>query len=479
MVSKVVNDIKGIMNSNSAAFFGVSSKSGKLGNVLMQGFLDIGFKGKLYPINPNAREILGIKAYSSLNEIDEPIDLAIIALHPKIVLKVVEDCVKKQVKGIIVFSSGFREKNQEGKELENKLLELIKNTNTMIVGPNCMGIYSPSTNLSFFPDLYKEPGSVGFISQSGSIASFMAYLGPLNGFGYSRIISIGNAVDLSFNDFLEYLGEDSETKMICAYLEGLEDGNRFIELVKKICPKKPIIIWKVGDTVKGSEAAQSHTGSIGGSKQLWDAIYAQTGLIKVNHVRELIEHIMAFINPYLPKSNRVAIISGPGGPAVSAVDACEKFGLKIAEISQESAEKIAKLIPEFGTSVKNPIDISLTGSMNPDLYQKTVEIVGSDDNVDLILIYVGTLQKIVVRGLIKAQEIVKKPIAIVEGISSLMVEIFDSMKSFYAPIKTKRYPETMRRLFQSSITLHPNEYAAAKVFMNLVKYSKYLNQNLK
>ncbi|MHA1378902.1 MAG: acetate--CoA ligase family protein [Candidatus Helarchaeota archaeon] len=474
MTSKVVRDIESIMNSRSVAFFGVSARSGKLGNLLLQGFIDLKFNGNLYPINPNSEEIMGLKAYKNIKDIDGEVDLAIISLHPKKVLLVVKECIEKRVKGIVIFSSGFREKSSEGKELENQLLDLIKNTNTRIIGPNCMGIYSPSTKLSFFPGLSDISGPVGFLSQSGSIANILTYLGILNGIGFSRIVSYGNGLDLNFNDFLEYLGEDPETKIICGYVEGMEDGQRLITLAKRISQKKPIIIWKVGETKSGAMAAKSHTGSLCGSKEIWEGIYKQTGIIKVDNFQDLLGNILAFINPYLPKGNKVAIISGPGGPAVSTADACEKAGLELAELSEDTKKQISEILPEFGTSVKNPIDLSLQIAFDQNLNDKAVGIVGKDQNVDLIVLFIGTLQKNIVRGLARAQSKIRKPIAVVQAVNSTSAASSGHMKNLYGPINQKRFPAFMQKMYNAGISLHTTEHQAAKVLMNLVKYSKFL-----
>ena len=238
-------------------------------------------------------------------------------------------------------------------------------------------------------------------------------------------------------------------------------------------------MWKVGETNAGTRAAKSHTGSFCGSKDIWEGIYEQTGIIKVDNMQDLLGHILAFINPYLPNGNKVVIISGPGGPAVSAADACEKAGLELATLSEETRNKILEFLPEFGTSVKNPIDLSLQIAFNPSLYDKTVEIIGKDENVDLILLYVSTLQKSIIRGFIKAQDKIKKPISIVQAINTTAVASYGPLKNLYAPINPKKIPQFTKRLYNAGISIHPNEHAAAKVLMNMVEYSKYLKKHRK
>ncbi|NVM30552.1 MAG: CoA-binding protein [Candidatus Helarchaeota archaeon] len=478
-MSQVVEQIDGLFHTRSIAVFGASAKGGRQGNLLLQGFIDIGFDGELIPIHPNATEVMGLKAYPNLKEYGKPVDLAVLSIHPAKVFDAVRDCVENgKARGIIIFSAGFREQGSEGKNLEEEIARYATARGTRIIGPNCMGLYAPSTKLSFFPGLPTEQGIVAFISQSGSLAVHLNFMAALKGIYFSKMISCGNSVDLDLSDFLEYLGADPETKVITCYIEGIKDGNRFIQVAKEVSKQKPIIVWKVGDTPGGQRAAQSHTGAISGDAEIWERVFDQAGIIRVNNLNEMIGHIGAFLHPFLPKGNRVAIISGPGGPAVSSADACEKAGLQLASIAPKIKQEMAEVLPEFGTSVRNPIDLSLAVAFDPTINSKAVAIVGKDENVDSLLMYVSTLQKSVLKGVLKAQEQIRKPIALVTSIDpTCSFQGAESIRTLFNPIRPKRVVKTLQELNENGISVHLTEQDAAKALVALWKYQQYLYQN--
>jgi acetyl-CoA synthetase (ADP-forming) len=443
-----------------------------LGNVLLQGFIDQEFP-KIFIINPTITEpnvkIMGIPVFSDLKSIGEPIDLVLCSTHPKFVKDIVIECGENGVKAVVIFSAGFGEKSEEGKKAEIELLKIAQKYQIRLIGPNCMGFYCPETRLSFFPALPRESGPLGFISQSGSIANIMAFSSMLKGIRFSKSISYGNGIDLGFNDFLEYLGNDPNTNLIACYMEGIDDGRRFIELVKNI--KKPLIIWKVGITSGGSKAAHSHTGSLCGNDILWDKVFNQYGVIRVYNLEEMVSMIQAFINP-MPVSNcRVAIISGPGGPAVSSADACEMNNLKLADLTNESKLKLKKFIPEFGSSMSNPIDISLQATFDPMLEKKTYEIVGNDPNVDMMLVYLTMLTPRS-KDLINLQREFSKPIALVSAIDvNVSADCFsESIRRSFIHLKAKKVPMIVNELNQNGISIHPNENLAAKALYNIYQF---------
>jgi acyl-CoA synthetase (NDP forming) len=373
------------------------------------------------------------------------------------------------VKAVIIFSAGFGEKNEQGKIAEEELLKIARKYKMRLIGPNCMGLYCPNSKLSFFPALPTESGPLGLVSQSGSIANLMGFLAMLKGIFFSKAISYGNGIDLSFNDFLEYLGDDPNTKIIASYMEGVNDGRRFIDLVKKI--KKPIIIWKAGATPGGSQAAHSHTGSICGNNKLWNIIFDQYGVIRVYNLEEMISMIQAFINPIPVRNCRVAILSGPGGPAVSAADACEMNDLKLADLTNETKLKLQKIIPEFGSSISNPIDLSLQVQFDPMLEKNAYEIVGMDPNVDMMLIWLSMLNPRY-KDLIKLQERISKPIALVSGIDvNVSRESFSGNIKRFIQIRAKKVPKIINDMNQKGISIHPNEHLAAKALYNIYQFS--------
>ncbi|MFX1324626.1 MAG: acetate--CoA ligase family protein [Promethearchaeota archaeon] len=470
-MTDLFSEIDDIFYSKSIAIYGVSRKGG-LGNVLLQAFIDQEFP-KIFIINPRITEsnvkLMGISVFSDLKSIGEPIDLVICSTHPKFVKDIIIECGENGVKAVVIFSAGFGEKNEEGKKVEKELLQIARKYQMRLIGPNCMGLYCPSSKLSFFPSLPTKSGSLGLISQSGSIANLMAFVSMLKGMYFSKAISYGNGIDLGFNDFLEYLADDPDTKIIACYLEGVDDGRRFIELVKRI--KKPIIIWKAGVTSGGSKAAHSHTGSICGNNELWNKVFDQFGIIRVYNMEEMVSMIQAFINPIPVRNCRVAILSGPGGPAVSSADACEMNNLKLAELTNDSKLRLQKVIPEFGSSISNPIDLSLQVVYDPMLEKKAYEIVGMDSNVDMMLIWLSMLNPRY-KDLIMLQEKISKPIAIVSAIDvNVSSDPFsNTVKGSFMQIRAKKVPGIIKNLNQSGISVHPNEHLAAKALHNIYQF---------
>ncbi|MBD3215732.1 MAG: hypothetical protein GF311_24180 [Candidatus Lokiarchaeota archaeon] len=470
-MNDIISEIEDIFHSKSLAIYGVSRKGG-LGNILLQGFIDQEFPN-LFIINPRITEpdveILGVPVFPDLESIGKPIDLAICSTHPKYVKDIIIECGKYGVKAVVIFSAGFGEKGEQGKKAEQELLEIAQKYNMRLIGPNCMGFYCPETGLSFFPALPTESGPLGFISQSGSIANILAFSSMLKGIRFSKSISYGNAIDLGFNDFLEYLGEDPKTNIIACYMEGIDDGRRFIKLVENI--NKPIIIWKAGATRAGSKAAHSHTGSLSGNDRLWNNVFEKYRVNRVYNLEEMISMIQAFINPMPVDGRRVAIISGPGGPAVSSADACEMNNLKLADLTNESKAKLREYIPEFGSSMSNPIDLSLQATFDPILEKNAYEIVGTDPKVDMMLIWLTMLTPRY-KDLLKLQEDISKPIAIVSGIDvNVSADSFSKkVKRSFIHIRAKKVPDIIKNLNQKGISIHPNEHLAAKALYNIYRF---------
>ena len=473
MSAEVVSQIENIFHPRSIAVTGVSDKSYRLGNLLFSSFMDIGFKGNLYPVNPREDRVMGRRCYPSLKEIEGPVDLAIISVHPNGVLALVEDCVAKGVRAAVIFSSGFREKGEEGGRAEAEIVQKARSGGVRLLGPNCMGLYCPSTGLSFFPGMPKEIGTIAFLSQSGSLANMLGLFAGGRGLRFSKMISVGNSADLGVNDFLEYLGHDPETRLIVLYLEGLEDGRRFISLTREISLKKPILLWKVGRTAGGRKAAGSHTGSLSGSDEIWEAAIRQSGIIKVENLTELMGFITAFQNPHFPAGNRVAILSGPGGPAVSAADACEKEGLQLAQLSRETERRLAEFVPEFGASISNPIDLSLASSFDQTLYPRATEVCGLDENVDILVEYISVLRKEMVEGIIRAQGKVHKPIAIITFMEYAATE--SPLSRLFGSITREELLGLLMRMYRSGISVHATEQEAARALSSLLQYKRHLD----
>lgn len=364
----------------------------KPGTVFLQALLDPGFKGKVFPINPNADEILGLKAYPSVSAVPEEVDLAIVLVGVERLMEVIEDCARKKVKAAIVFTSGFTETgDRAGLEREREMVAAASAGGLRLVGPNCMGVYCPESGLAFFPAMPSAQGTMAFVSQSGSLSAFVVAMATFRGLSLSKVVSIGNECDLSSADFIDYLADDDNTKIITAYLEGTRDGRALLRALKKASLKKPVILWKSGSTQVGARAVASHTGSLAGSDVVWDAALRQTGVIRAHGIEEMIDIATAF--HYMPESTgrRVVIISGPGGPAVAAADALERGGLRLADLAEGSVEKLRTFVPPAGASLRNPLDLGVATWGMISLYSDTLKIADGDDGVDATLLIGGGL----------------------------------------------------------------------------------------
>jgi 4-hydroxybutyryl-CoA synthetase (ADP-forming) len=379
-------DLKNIfLNPQSIAVIGASEKPG-VGKAIFSNIVN-GYKGKIYPITPSNPTVFGINAFKSVIDISEDIDLAVIATPNKIVPQVMEEIGKKKIKGVIIVSAGFKEVDESGAQLEKQIGDIGKQYGTRIIGPNCLGIMSLSQSSMMnatFLKITPEVGGIALVSQSGAICAATVEDAIAQGIGFSKVISMGNKVDMDENDILELLSEDDDTKVIVMYLEDIHDGKRFMQIAKRITKekKKPILVLKSGRTREGAKAAMSHTGALMGSDETYDALFKQSGVIRVDTMQELFETSTAFAKqPIPPLNGGVVIVSNAGGPAIISTDACSKYGLKMADISQSESE-IAKVIPPHGSS-RNPVDI--VGDADFNRFEKVLNEVLSNDNVSAVV----------------------------------------------------------------------------------------------
>jgi len=252
---------------------------------------------------------------------------------------------------------------------------------------------------------------VAFISQSGSLATMLVLVGAQKGIRFSKVISFGNGCDLNITDFLEYLWKDPETKIISAYIEGIKDDWKFLKIAREASNEKPIIVWRGGVTDAGAKAADSHTGALAVPSAMWKAVSKQCGIINTKSDEELFDYLLAFLHLPIPKGRKVAVISGPGGPAVAAADACAEMGLELAQLSEETRRMISSIIPPIGTSTKNPVDLGMGTVFAPELYKEAVRIVGGEENVDMLLVICFTPET--VNMVLEAKKDLEKPVVIV------------------------------------------------------------------
>ena len=370
-------------NPKGVALVGASSNTGKLGYRILKNLVDGGYKHALYPINPKADTILGLKGYKSISDLPETPELVLIVIPSNLVLDVAKRCGEKGVKGLIVISAGFKEAGKEGKDKEEQLKEIVKNYGMRLVGPNCLGVIDTVSKLNASFAFEMPPrGKISFITQSGALGTAVLDWAVKENIGLSKFVSFGNMADVSETDLIQEFGDDPDTNVILLYLEGLKDGRRFIETARKISLKKPIVMVKSGRSLAGSKAVSSHTGSLAGSEAAYDAALSQAGVIRANSVQELFDCAIAFAYQPPVKGKRIAIVTNAGGPGVMAVDAVETMKLSMAEISPEAKKDLTEVLPS-SASVNNPVDV--LGDALADIYGVTMEKILNEKKTDAVL----------------------------------------------------------------------------------------------
>lgn len=377
-----------ILMPESVAVIGASTDPFKWGYMLLNAVKQSGFEGDIYPINPKADEIQGLKCYASVRDVPGDVDMALVVVPARFVPGVFEDMKAKGVKGAVVITSGFSETGEEGRQMIKQILDTAEGS-TRFIGPNCMGVTSSKAKLSalMIPFLH-ESGDVAFISQSGGYGLQLYLRASAMGVGIGKFVSSGNESDLKGWNYLEYFGQDDDTDIITMYIEGLKDGRKWFEAAKKVTPRKPIVAIKVGVTEAGSKAAASHTGSIAGSDKVYDAAFRQAGVIRAYDAAEMFDFVKGLLYCPLPQGPNMGIVSNSGGVAVETADRLIENGLNVPTFSEEAQEEVKQLIPAFGNP-KNPVDLTATLNMNsflnvPDIVLKQPEIHG------MITISLGT-----------------------------------------------------------------------------------------
>nr|MDA3895870.1 acetate--CoA ligase family protein [Desulfobacteraceae bacterium] len=377
-----------IFSPESVAVVGASSTPGKVGHDIFENILKGGFKGTLYPVNPKARSVLSVRCYKSMMDIPDPIDLAMIILPPRIALKTVDDCIEKGVKGIVIVSAGFKEVGGEGAKIEDEIADKCRKAGIRLIGPNCLGVINPNENVRLnasFSARMPHKGNISFISQSGALCTAVLDFAADRGFGFSKFVSIGNKADVDELDLLRYYHKDPETNVIMIYMEELRYKPTFIEEVIEITSgdrPTPVLVIKSGKTAAGAAAAASHTGSLAGSEAVYNAIFDQAGILRVDSVDDLFDYAVAFSARKIPVGNRVAIITNAGGPGIIATDMTEMSGLQLAKFSADTDWNLHQFLPPTA-NFNNPVDV--IGDATRDRYENALETVIQDEGVDCIL----------------------------------------------------------------------------------------------
>lgn len=380
----IKKELDSIFKPQSVAVIGASNNRKRWGYGTLRDILKGGYRGKLYPIHPKDKVIQGLTAYPSVLDVPGEIDLVVFVVNAAQTVKAMRECAEKGVKGAVIITAGFAEIGGEGAKMQDEVVSIAREAGIRFVGPNCLGTYSSA--VSFNCAFYRtpKPGPIAFISQSGTMGEYLLEIGLAKGYGFSKFVSSGNQADLNVCDYLEYLGDDPDTKTIVLYLEGVKDGRRFLEVARKVTAKKPIVMYKAGRTSAGARAALSHTASLAGNNDIFEAACAQSGVIRAEEVLGAFDIAEIMAHQPLPKGNRVAIVSGGGGFCVTVADACASHGLEVPELDADTQKRLLSLFHPYSPQPKNPVD--MIARKGPITHAEVIEILAELDYIDAFII---------------------------------------------------------------------------------------------
>jgi acyl-CoA synthetase (NDP forming) len=419
-LNQSIAHVEKMINPSSIAVIGASQNEKKNGGRLFRYLVENGYSGKLYPVNPGAEEIKGYKSYPTLTDVPEEVDLACIIVAAKQVPAVMKECIAKGVKAAIIYSSGFAEIGEEGKKLQQEVITLALQGNIRVLGPNSIGIASPSKNIysafgAALESKVKLPGNIGFVSQSGAMGSALLSRAWEQGAGFSRWISVANEADLTTSDFIEVLADDELTKVITVFMEGIKDATAFEKATKKaLLRKKPVLVFKTGRSSVGKRAVQSHTGSIAGNDSVYSAAFKKMCVLRIQHLDELMDVSRAFTIQPLPKGKRIGVLTASGGACSVVADLCSEKGLEVPGLT-ETSEIIKGLIPPFG-SAQNPIDVTAEVIAKPEMFKQVLETLTQDPDIDGVIVMLTTNAdpgaKVIAESILEVFKEIDKPILV-------------------------------------------------------------------
>ena len=454
-----------LFNPSSVALIGASKDMWKSGGFFLRSLVDNGFRGEVYPVNPRESEILGLRAYPSVVDIPGEVDLAIVTIPAPATEQAMLDCARKGVKFVVLHSAGYSESGDEGRELEDRVIEIARQGGVRVIGPNCMGIYCPQAKLNtIMPfidlpemgiDIPMEMGDVAFAGQSGWASEAFIVGTHDRGLRVSKVISSGNQNDLDTVDYLEYFGADPDTRVIAAYVEGVKRGRELVLVAGEVSKRKPIIIWKAGRTPTGARAVTSHTGSLAGSDLVYDSAFRQAGIIRAQNMEELIDFAVAFSCPHRPAGNRVGIIVEAGGGAVAAADACDGLGLQVSPLPKKVQDELRDYLMEIKApsyAVSNPVDLVWPPfSEYSRILPRCVEIMAKAVDALLAITYYPLTDEPYAQGMKELGQRIGKPLFMV------------------SPYPT-RYGEGLSLYTQKGVPAYPTPERAAKAMWMLIRY---------
>lgn len=459
----IMQSLNRLFKPASIAVIGASEVPGKAAERRTRSLIQGGYPGKVFLINPKRDTLFGRKAYPSILDIGEEVDLVMVVVAPKLIPQAVADSIKMHAKGIVIITAGLGETGEEGKRIEAEVLRTATAGGAKIIGPNCSGLFSASGNMNLLGVPPIKQGPLAVIAQSGNIIDSLTHYAEMRGVGLSHIISAGNAIGVKFHEYIDYLGQDEGTKAILVYMEGIKEGGEIVRVAREVSKRKPIVILKVGRSNAGARAAASHTGSLAAADAVVDAAFRQAGIVRVTNVDEMFDVAMSFANMPLPKGNRVAIVSEGGGDNSVAADNAEHFGLEVPVLPLATQERIRPFLLA-GMPASNPIDYGGTAEENPDMINKVVEVLMEEQGIDAVYItgffggfkeiiapHVGELEEKTSRELVRLMGQYKKPIAVHTSFAQ-------------APFRS------MQILSENGVLLTPSSERAAQCLAYMAKF---------
>ncbi len=446
-----------LFKPRSVAIIGASNNPLSIGHIVMQNLLDHNFKGPIYPINPKSKFIKSFRAYTSVSEIPDEVDLVNISIKNTLVPYVLEDCGKKGVKFAIVHTAGFKEVGEEGLQLERQIVEIAHKYGMRIYGPNSQGIQNSDPAISVYANFTfvpMSPGNISIVAQSGGVGETLKLHLYRIGKGIRMYSSFGNEADVSMNEIIDYYGQDEETKVIMVHIETMKDPAGFLEVASRVTQKKPILALKTGKTSEGAVAVASHTGSLMEQDTLTEVIFKKAGVLRFHSQEDMIDAAVAFANQPVPPGDRVVIVTNTGGPAIIAVDECISAGLKMAKLSAKTKNTLKKLVFQEAI-VSNPVDVVATAG--PEQYGGTVEALLKDPNIDSVLLVFVTA-----------------PFVDCEGIARKLGELGKTAdKPIVCQVMTiEKWQEVIRLIRASGIPVYDFAETAARTLASMTQYGQ-------
>lgn len=452
-----IKQLTSIFRPQRIALIGVPANPETVGGLTLRNLVGGGFRGVVYPVNPKYEAVLGIPCFPSVKSLPKTPDLAVITTNAAAVPQIVEECGEAGIKGIIIMSAGFKEIGPEGKKLEDQVAGIVKKYDMRVIGPNCLGVIVPGQrlNISFSAGMPKQ-GSVAFISQSGALCTSVLDWAMSENIGFSYFVSIGNTMDVGFGDLIDFLGQDAHTKSIVLYVESITFAHEFMTAARAFARKKPIIVYKAGRFPESAAVAASHTGALASEDAIYDAVFRRAGVARVNNLGNLFDFTDLIGGKRIPKGSNLGIVTNAGGPGVIATDALIFRGGKLCKLTDESIEKLNKLLPPYW-SHNNPVDI--LGDSTPDRLAAATEIVMNDPTVDAVLVIITP------QAMSKPTESAKRIIKLSEGYSKPIMAVW---------LGGKTMEEAMELFNNSGIPAYKTPDQAVRAFMTLVDYSNNL-----